>query len=108
MVNRLKYRGEQKMDKELAIDNEPIHGWFELSYASYLVLPRSILQSAPVEWQRRFVECLNELEEMFGDVPKDGTYEVTLKNDDGKFIHDELRDYERGRRVIPMIKAALR
>jgi hypothetical protein len=91
--------------KQVMLDNEPIHGWFELSYAAYLVLPRSVLQSAPVEWQRKFVECLNELEEMFGDkVPMEGVYEVHLRSDRGVFIEDVYRDYERGRRVIPMTK----
>jgi len=34
-------------------DFEPLHNWFELTYAQYLTIPRSILQSMPVEWQRR-------------------------------------------------------
>ena len=62
-------------------DSAPIHGWFNLTYASYLVLPRSVLQSAPIEWQRRFVDCLNELEELFGEVPEKGTYHVNLHDD---------------------------
>lgn len=79
---------------------EAIHNWFELSYASYLVLPRSILQSAPDEWQTKFVALLEVLHGLFGDVPAEGTYHITLKNDAGKFISDPLRDYERGRRHI--------
>lgn len=43
--------------------NEPIHEWFELSYAQYLTIPRSVLQSMPQEWQDRFVKCLEELKE---------------------------------------------
>lgn len=42
--------------------NGPIHGWFELSYANYLVVPRARLQSMPVEWQERMVACLEELD----------------------------------------------
>lgn len=39
----------------LAIDDwheepEPIHLWFNLTYANYLCLPRSVLQSMPQEW----------------------------------------------------------
>jgi hypothetical protein len=79
---------------------ELIHDWFELSYASYLVLPRSVLQSAPDKWQEKFVELLNELGEKFDRVPRKGTYGVYLKDENGKFIADELRDYERGRRII--------
>ena len=64
---------------------------------------RNGLQSAPIEWQRRFVECLNELKDMFGNVPKEGTYEIHLRdNNTGKYIHDVFQNYERGRRIIPM------
>lgn len=45
---------------------EPIHLWFSLSYANYLVVPRSVLQSMPQEWQARFVTCLEEMHEAFG------------------------------------------
>jgi len=89
------------MSKQPIICDEPIHEWFELTYASYLVLPRSILQSAPVEWQKRFVELLEKLETMYGEVPTNGTYYVSLKDDNtGKFTGDPLRDYERGSRRI--------
>ena len=39
-----------------------IHIFFGLSYAKYLVLPRSILQSMSEEWQRDFVKLLDQLE----------------------------------------------
>lgn len=45
-----------------------IHEHFELSYAQYLVLNRTLLQSMPMPWQRRFVRCLDELEEAFSHV----------------------------------------
>lgn len=47
-------------------DREAIHTWFNLTYSNYLVLPRSVLQSMPDEWQKRFVLCLREAEEAFG------------------------------------------
>jgi hypothetical protein len=50
----------------MAEESEPIHAWFGLTYANYLVLPRSVLQSMPVEWQRDFVRRLKELDETFG------------------------------------------
>lgn len=46
--------------------SEAIHLWFSLSYANYLVVPRSVLQSMPDEWQARFVGCLNEMGDAFG------------------------------------------
>lgn len=79
---------------------EPIHEFFSLSYASYLVLPRSALQSMPVKWQRLFVALLNQMHEAFGDIPEHGTYHVDLKDDNGRFVHDPLQDYQRGRRRL--------
>ncbi len=83
---------------------EPVHEWFELSYANYLTIPRSVLQSMPTEWQSRFVKCLDELDETIDWRPQDGgRYSVQLRDKDGKFTKDPLADYERGRRRIPHI-----
>ena len=89
------------MDPE---DPEPIHGWFQLSYSHYLVLPRSALQSMPVEWQRRLVACLEEMHSALGDLEPHGSngYWGRAKDANGKMVHDPLREYERGRRRLPM------
>ncbi|MGW4803045.1 hypothetical protein [Kitasatospora sp. NPDC004272] len=55
----------------------PIQDHFGLSYANYLVLPRTLLQSMPIEWQQRFVDCLGELDAAFQHVPQAEAYEVT-------------------------------
>lgn len=52
-----------------------IHDWFGLSYAAYLVINRSVLQSMPLDWQERFVGCLRELHESFGNL-EDPSYNV--------------------------------
>lgn len=44
-------------------EDDYIHNWFGLSYANYLVLLRSILQSMDAEWQKKLVNLLNELED---------------------------------------------
>lgn len=46
--------------------SESIHGWFGLTYANYLVLPRSVLQSMPEDWQDTFTDCLKQLRKEFG------------------------------------------
>lgn len=84
------------------IDDEPIHGWFGLSYASYLTLQRSVLQSMPLEWQRRFVKCLEELDEAAADLSCGSCYCVLRRDANGRFIHDPFADYERGRRRIAL------
>jgi hypothetical protein len=48
---------------------EPVHEHFELSYASYKVLPRTVLQSMPVWWQRAFVDLMDLLDEAGADLP---------------------------------------
>lgn len=80
--------------------HEPIHEWFGLTYASYLVLRRSMLQSAPVPLQRRLVEVLNELYDLFGSEALEGDFTVQMRNDAGRFVEDPYADYERGRRRI--------
>lgn len=72
-----------------------IHIFFGLSYAKYLVLPRSILQSMPEEWQRDFVKLLDQLETNCAVMDiKTPDYSVSAKKD-GKFIKDPYRDYWR-------------
>lgn len=69
-----------------------IHTWFGLTYANYLVLERTILQSMPGEWQRQFVELLHELDYRAKDLDRPEAYEVTPGLD--TYI-DELTDDQR-------------
>lgn len=82
--------------------SDPIHNWFGLSYANYLVLQRSLLQSMPEEWQERFVKCLRQLNEVRPpDLP--GTFVVLTKNPTGgRFVSDPYADYQRGRRRVEL------
>ena len=90
------------------IDDDAVHGWFGLTYASYLVMPRSVLQSMPQEWQQRFVQCLREIEETIdweSLPPMPSNYVVMLKDHvTGKWLtqDDPYRQYERGRRQLPL------
>ena len=47
------------------LEEAPFHGWFQLSYSSYLVLPRSLLEAMPLEWQARMILLLDEMAEVF-------------------------------------------
>lgn len=55
---------------------EAVHGWFGLSYANYLVLPRTLMQSMPDDWQARMVACLTEMHAAFRHVQHADTYKV--------------------------------
>lgn len=79
-----------------------IHEWFELTYASYLVLPRSVLQSLPPAIPKQLVDALNAIEEHLSPacLPPEGTYSVNLRDENGRFMRDPLCQYERGRRKV--------
>lgn len=85
----------------LRVEHDPIHCWFELSYAQYLTIPRSVLQSMPKTWQARMVARLEELDATIDWRPREGRYWVELRDARGRICHDPLKDYERGRRRIP-------
>ena len=79
---------------------QDMHTWFELSYAQYLTIPRSVLQSMPEDWQYKFADLLKELDNTIDWRPDEGRYWVKLKNAKGQYVHDPLMDYERGRRNV--------
>jgi hypothetical protein len=54
----------------------PIHGWFGLTYANFLVWPRAYLQSMPVEWQLRLVALAEELDAAYANAPHPEAYKV--------------------------------
>jgi hypothetical protein len=107
---------KRKSNDEILLSSDPIHCWFGLSYAQYLTIPRTVLQSMPIEWQRVFVKCLNQIDEVIDWMPKEGTYRVQLMkmkevySDFGSTeewdheLHDELADYQRGRRKLTLKK----
>ncbi len=74
----------------------PIHLWFSLTYSSYLVLPRSVLQSMPYEWQDKLVKLLEEIEDLGVITPNYKVYAYK----DKKRTKDYYQDYNRGRRNI--------
>lgn len=55
----------------------PIHGWFSLTYTNYAVLHRTLMQSMPIEWQQRMVDCLEELRSAFAHVEQPEGFTVT-------------------------------
>lgn len=56
---------------------DAVHAHAGLSYANYLVVPRTLLQSMPDPWQNRFVACLDELADAFRHVDQAAAYDVT-------------------------------
>lgn len=101
-----------KQDKDGVYHEDPIHEWFELSYAQYLTIPRSILQEMPLQWQEKMVALLNELDRHPWR-PDEGRYRVMLcaeveeyDEDEGRMISkwgdelaDPLMEYRHGNEV---------
>lgn len=50
--------------------------YFGLAYVNYLVLPRTLLQSMPDDWQHQLTALLRQLDDAFDHVPKADRYIV--------------------------------
>ena len=62
-----------------------IDEWFSLSRASWLVLPRVLMEQMPTEWQMRFTALLEEFDEEFDWVPEEVKLYVQCKTHSGKY-----------------------
>lgn len=73
-----------------------VHAFFGLSYVNYLVMPRSVMQSMPEEWQHAFTALLSECADAFEhlDWP---SYNVKATDECGRFREDPIPHYNRGR-----------
>lgn len=58
-------------------ESTDMHTYFGLSYANYLVINRTLLQSMPERWQHAYVALLNELDDAFAHVNRAPTFQVT-------------------------------
>ena len=93
-----------KQDKDGTWHEDPIHYWFGLSYASYLVLPRSVMESMPIDWQERMVSLLNEINDARSEF-LGGNYAVNLRRCDGRIVKDPLADYRHPLVELPQKEA---
>lgn len=84
--------------KECYID-DPVHLWFELTYASYLVLHRSAMCAMPIEWQEKMVALLDEMEDTIDADKMPQNFTINVRDERGKFIKDPYSDYRRGPKV---------
>jgi hypothetical protein len=78
------------------IGSSPLSEWFELSYAQFLTVPRLVLESMPIEWQRDMAALLQDIDDAFDWRPTEGRYWVRLRDANGQFTDAPLWDYRRG------------
>ena len=68
--------------------------WFGLSYASWLTIPRIVLQSMPCEWQEKFFLLLDEIEETLEEIPEEAKMQTTvIVRKKGKFAKNNMPGY---------------
>ena len=75
--------------------NQNLHCWFGLSYASFLTLPRVLMQEMPDEWQNQMAKLLHEYDETFdtSNIGIDGTRVFAVKNGKLAKMPKELLSY---------------
>lgn len=76
------------------IYESPMWDWFDLSYSSYLVLPRTLLCGMSVAWQTDMVRLLNEMREVYNCSQIEDDYFVKLRGEGGRFKKDPLGNYK--------------
>lgn len=77
-------------------------GWFGLSYASFLTLPRVLMHEMPDEWQAKMAALLREYDETFPGVYQlDLSPSVAFKRNN-RFTHVPrwLTNYRHPNRVV--------
>lgn len=76
--------------------SDAIHNRFGLTYANYLVLPRTLLQSMPDTWQTAFCQALDQFDEAFQHVPQADGYKVDAATEYEVFDLDEQQRAQLG------------
>lgn len=84
---------EFPIDGDISRDSDPIHGFFGLTYASYLVLHRSLMRPMPIEWQRRMTQLLREMREEYDTEKVPSDFMVRVRGRNGRFVDDPLASY---------------
>jgi hypothetical protein len=81
---------------ELHTKSSGMQDWFGLSYASWMTIPRVLMEAMPVEWQDKMAKLLEEYEDAFPNRPDIGT-RVQAVGSDGKLtcIPEWLKNYRR-------------
>lgn len=90
-------RAEMKSQEPYIRRDGPVHGWFGLTYAGWLTLPRAALQVMPISWQQRFVDLMEEADALVEiDMPR--RVIVSGKDRRGRFV--SIRDLSNYRHPV--------
>ena len=70
--------------------------YYELSYLSFITIPRLVTENMPDEWQGKLADLLSEMDDTFDWRPKEGKYWVKLKDGKGRYCDAPLGNYKHG------------
>lgn len=76
--------------------NDRLQRWYELSYTQFITIPRLVTESMPEDWQEKFAQLLEEMDDTFDWKPANGRYWVKLRDSRGKYSHAPLNNYRYG------------
>lgn len=78
--------------------DSPVHLAFELSYASFLVIPRLLMEAMPWGWQKDMVDLMEQLSEKYIWEIEDQRLVIRMTDQNGRFVtmDKNLCDYRRG------------
>lgn len=74
-----KILSHQKALHEAQSGYSRLWGFFGLSYASWVTLPRAVMHEMPDDWQKRMAICLEEFEEAFPNWHDGHNFTVSAK-----------------------------
>lgn len=108
LIDRLQAQLDDQYAKGTEHDHrKDLHGWFGLSYSTFIVIPRVATQLMPESWQMRMAELLHQ----YGDTINTSAFgvkgcTVRMIDADGKMMKtpEELLNY---RHPTPEAKAEL-
>ncbi len=75
--------------------NERLSTWFGLSYASWLTMPRVLMEAMPQEWQERLAALCEEWDETWNTDQYGGTRVMLTKHGQYVKMDDRLINYRR-------------
>lgn len=72
---------------------DPVHIWFGLTYSSYLVLHRSLMEGMPYQWQDKMIALLNEMDDTYDNSKMPTNFMVKARGERNRFIVDPFSQY---------------
>lgn len=89
-------------DKDGNPQEEPINLAFGLSYASFLVIPRLLMEAMPYEWQKDMIDLMGELSKKYIWEMEDQRLVIRMTDQHNRLVtmDKNLCDYRRGDATI--------